>query len=189
LLISNCLKKTNICGVDQEAWMLTLMVDCPFFVANVSMVCWICKYPNLKGQSASMMKKKNVKHPNLFRTSIVCVWFVVEFSKCCRFRLCNLQIFGVSRLQSIGFSRLQIVGLISNSLVLGFPICILLGLRLGFQFVDCWVGVGFLVCKLLNCGWVSNFQVYRLLGFSMFRLLHILGFQFANYWVWGWVFS
>jgi hypothetical protein len=83
------------------------------------------------------------------------------------------------------FSRLQIVGLISSSLVLVFPICILLGLSLGFQFVDCWVGVGFLVCKLLGWGWVSNFQVCKSLGFPMFRLLHILGFQFANYWMWG----
>jgi hypothetical protein len=83
---------------------------------------------------------------------------------------------------------MSLLWLSSNSLVLGFPNCILLGLRLGFQFVDCWVGVGFLVCKLLGCGWVSNFQVYRLLGFPMFRLLHILGFQFANYWAWGWVF-
>jgi hypothetical protein len=52
----NYLKKINTCGVDQEAWMLTLMVELPLFVASVSVVCWICKYPNPKGQSASMMK-------------------------------------------------------------------------------------------------------------------------------------
>ncbi len=75
LLILNYLKKIYICGVDQEAWMLTLMVDCPFllqvFLWFVGYV--LCKYPNPKGQSASMMRKQNVKHPNLFRAPIVCV--------------------------------------------------------------------------------------------------------------------
>ncbi len=144
LLILNYLKKINICGVDQEAWMLTLMVELPLFVASVSVVCWICKYPNPKGQSASMMKKQNVKHPNLFKTPIVCVWFVVEFSKCCRFRLCNLQTFRVS-IFVICWVKLQIVGLISNSLVLGFPICKLLGWGWVFslQIVQLWLGFQF----------------------------------------------
>ncbi len=67
------------------------------------------------------------------------------------------------------FSRLQIVGLISSSLVLVFPI--FLGLSLGFQFVDCWVGVGvgFPISKFVDCWvfqcldccifWVSNLQI------------------------------
>jgi hypothetical protein len=32
LLILNYLKKINICGVDQEASMLTLIIDCPFLL-------------------------------------------------------------------------------------------------------------------------------------------------------------
>jgi hypothetical protein len=55
----------------------------------------------------------------------------------------NLQIFGVSIMQFVRFFRLQIVGLISNSLVLG--------LRLGFQFANCWVGVGFPMSKFVDC--------------------------------------
>jgi hypothetical protein len=91
-----------------------------------------------------MMKKQNVKHPNLFKTPIVCVWFVVEFSKCCRFRLCNLQTFRVS-IFVICWVKLQIVGLISNSLVLGFPICKLLGWGWVFslQIVQLWLGFQF----------------------------------------------
>jgi hypothetical protein len=49
--------------------MLTLMIDYPFFVANVFVVCWICKDTNPKGQNASRMIKKNVKHLNLFQSS------------------------------------------------------------------------------------------------------------------------
>jgi hypothetical protein len=69
----NCLKKINICGLDQEAWMLTLTVDCLFFVASVFVVCCICKHPNPRGQSASMMEKQNVKHHNIFKAPIVCI--------------------------------------------------------------------------------------------------------------------
>jgi len=50
-------------GADQEAWMLTLMVDCLIFCYKHFVVCWMCKNPNLKMQNASMMRKVKCEAP------------------------------------------------------------------------------------------------------------------------------
>jgi len=45
-------------GVNQEAWMLTLMVDCPISCCRCFCGLLDVQMPKPKGQTASMMKKE-----------------------------------------------------------------------------------------------------------------------------------
>ncbi len=150
-----------------------------------------------------MMMKKKMWSPPIFskfhiKSKCVCMIYCGVFKVlqiCCV--VCNCRFWGFQitncwfdfQFIGVGISNLYIVGLrlgfqfVDCWVGVRFPMSRLLHFWVqgmlhfwGFEFVDCWIRVGFLVCRLLGWGWVSNFQVCKLLGFPMFRLLHILGF-------------
>jgi hypothetical protein len=198
LLILTCLKKTNICGVyrcRKKSLNVNLNGRSPHFLLQLFLLFVGCANAQpLGGTMLQWWKQQNVKHPDLFRTpqhvQNMCMIYCGIFKMlwiCCV--ICNLQICGVSRMQIVGFSRLQIVALISSSLMLG--------LRLGLQFANCWVGVGvgvgFPISKFIDCWifqclnccilWVFNLQIIKC-GVGVYSLHYIFEVWWRSFNAW-----